>query len=323
VMAVATMLMIGLRYQVGGDWLNYVDILNGIGYRELTDVLRLSDPAYATLNWISDRIGFGIWFVNLVCGAIFTWGLTRFAREQTNPWLVMVVSVPYLITVVAMGYTRQGVAMGFILAGLADLERSTMRRFIFYIICAAAFHKSAVVVLPLVALSATRQRFATIVILMLTAVLLYYLFIQASSDKLMTNYVSAEYASQGAGIRVAMNLPPALIFLIFQKRFRLGEQQKKLWRNFAFGAIFALLMLRFTTATAAVDRLALYLIPLQMFVLSRLSDAFPSRGRTNPILIVAVIAYSALIQFVWLTYAANAWAWLPYRFYPFEASDIA
>jgi hypothetical protein len=128
----------------------------------------------------------------------------------------------------------------------------------------------------------------------------------------MTNYVEAEYQSQGAAIRVAMNLPPAILFLLFHKRFQLGEQQAKLWRNFSLGALLALTMLLFTNSSTAVDRLALYLIPLQMFVWGRLPGAFPEKGRLNTQLIVGIVAYSAAIQFVWLTYATNASSWLPY-----------
>jgi hypothetical protein len=310
-MALATALMIGLRYDVGGDWLNYIDILHDITLNGMGGP-RAQDPGYGLLNLIAGKAGLGIWAVNLACGVLFTWGLVKFARRQPNPWLVMVVSVPYLIIVVAMGYTRQAVAIGFILAGLAEFESKTLIRFLFYMLLATAFHKSAVVVVPLVGLTAARNRFVTGVLLLLTAVLLYYLFVQASVDKLMTNYVEAEYQSQGAGIRVAMNLPPAILFLLFHKRFQLNEQQTKLWRNFALGALLALGMLLFTNSSTAVDRLALYLIPLQMFVWGRLPSAFPDRGRLNMQIIVAVVAYSAAIQFVWLNYAANANFWVPY-----------
>lgn len=315
-MGILTILMIGLRYEVGGDWVTYREIFDFIGYQRFGDALGTSDPGYAVLNWIIGKIGVGIWAVNLVCGLIFTWGLVKFARRQPNPWLLMVVAVPYLIIVVAMGYSRQGVAIGFILAGLSVVQRTSLLRFAFYIVCAAAFHKSAVIVMPLVALSATRERLVTTVILFLTAILLYYLFIQESFDRLLTNYVEAEYNSQGAAIRVAMNLPPAIIFLLFQKRFELPTQEARLWRNFAISSFLALFLLVFTSSSTAVDRIALYLIPLQMFVLSRLPQAFPDRRRSNGLLMISVIGYSALIQFVWLNYAANAGYWLPYQLYP-------
>jgi len=315
-MGVFTVFFVGLRYEVGGDWLNYIDIMEVIRNRDFWEGVWKQDPGYGLLNWITARIGFGIWFVNLVCAVLFVFGMMKFARKQPNPWLVFVVAAPYLIIVVAMGYVRQGVAIGFILAGLSVLDRGILR-FLIYLSLGAAFHKSAVVVLPFVALSASRNRVLTAAIGFFSVFLLYYLFVQASVDKLVTNYVVAAYASQGAGIRVAMNIPPALLFMAFSKRFAADEQSRKLWRNFSIAALAALVLLEMTSATAAVDRLALYLIPLQMFVLSRLPFAFGNGGRPSSGLTLAVLLYSATIQFVWLNYADNSDSWLPYQFYPF------
>jgi hypothetical protein len=311
-------LMVGLRFEVGGDWVTYEDILLMTGYSEFWSVVQEPDPGYGVLNWFAAQLGWQIWFVNLVCGGIFSWGLIKFARQQPNPWLAVLVAVPYLIIVVAMGYTRQGVAIGFILAGLAGIERSSLVRFAVYVAFAALFHKSAVVVLPLVALAATQRRIIIVPALLGTALLLYYLFLDAAVDSLMTNYVEAEYQSEGAAVRVAMNVPPALIFLLFHKRFQLSEQTRKIWRNFALASLFALILLGLTTATTAVDRIALYLIPLQMFVLSRMPVAFGTRGGTNGMLVAFVIAYSATIQMVWLNYATHASAWLPYQVFPLD-----
>lgn len=309
-------LMIGLRFRVGGDWVGYLEIFEGFRFASLNMALTTSDPGYAFLNWLAHQLDVGIWFVNLVSAIIFAWGLIAFARRQPNPWLAVLIAVPYLVIVVAMGYTRQAVAIGFVLKGLSIVDRASLIRLAIYVALGAAFHKSAVIVLPLVALAATRDRFLTGGLLLLTAVLLYYLFVSESVDKLMTNYVEAQYRAEGAGIRVAMNLPPAIVFLLFQKRFALGEQMRKLWRNFAIAAFVAFLMLMGTDASAAVDRLSLYLIPLQMFVFSRLPEAFPDRRRANGQLIILIIAYSALIQFVWLNFAQHSQAWLPYRLFP-------
>jgi hypothetical protein len=315
-MGLLTAVMIGMRYDVGGDWLNYEEIFEAMRYLDFGEMLAMGDPGYMVLNWLFNKLGLEIWAVNLTCGLIFSWGLVRFARRQANPWLAVLIAIPYLVIVVAMGYSRQGVAIGIILAGLANLDRSTVARFAIYIVFAAAFHKSAVIVLPLVALAAARQRIVIVGLLGLTAVLLYYLFVQSSFDRMMTNYVEAEYSSQGAAIRVAMNMPPAVLFLLNQRRFGFSPQQQKLWRNFAVAALFALILLMFTTATTAVDRLALYLIPLQLSVLAALPEAFPTSGKPNGQLALGVIIYSAVIQFVWLNYATHAEYWLPYQLYP-------
>jgi len=68
-------------------------------------------------------------------------------------------------------------------------------------------------------------------------------------------------------------------------------------------------------SSTAVDRIALYVIPLQLFVFSSLPGLVRDRG-TSTALILGVVAYSFAVQFVWLNYADNAMEWVPYRVYP-------
>jgi hypothetical protein len=308
-------IMVGLRYQVGGDWITYEHIFEDFRYSDLATSLTRSDPGYSILNWIGHQFGYGIWFVNLVCAIVFAWGLVRFARRQPNPWLAILVGVPYLIIVVAMGYTRQGVALGFILAGLAIVDRSSVIRFSVYVLLAVTFHKSAIVVLPLVAMAATRNRMVTVGLFAVMAAMLYYFFVAASIDTLMLNYVEAEYTSSGAAVRIAMNIPPALLYLLFQRRFALDLEQRALWRNFSIAAIGCLALFLYLASSTVVDRLALYLIPLQLFVWSRLPEAFPDRRGANGQLVLVAILYSAMVQFTWLNYATHAEYWIPYDTY--------
>lgn len=315
-MIVLTTAMIGFRYEVGGDWFTYVQIFETLRYEPLYDILTMSDPGYGLLNWFVASLGAGVWMVNLVCAAIFMWGVARFVSKQPNPWLALLVGVPYLIIVVAMGYTRQAVAIGFILAGLSSPSGRRITRFWIYVAFAVAFHKTAIIVIPLVAISQARNRFLMAGIGIVAVGILYYLFVRSEIDGLMTNYVEQQYESQGAGIRVAMNLIPAAAFMLFRKRFGLDPDEEKLWRNFALAAFAALILLFASPSSTVVDRLALYLIPLQLIVFARLPLVFGREGRRNGQLTLAIIAYSALVQFVWLTSADNADYWLPYKVYP-------
>jgi EpsG-like putative glucosyltransferase len=313
-------LMVGLRFHVGGDWGSYERLFEDVRYLDVSRLITGSDPGYVFLNRVAIWLGVEIWFVNLVCGAIFAWGLVKFARRQPSPWLAMLIAVPYLIIVVAMGYTRQAVAIGFVLAGLAALERGGLVRFAILVLLAVTFHKSAIVILPIVALAASRNRLLTVGLLVVLAAILYSVFVSPAIDYMATNY--AQYEAQGAAIRVAMNIPPALIFLRYQREFGLPPWQQKLWRNFSIAAFATLAVLLMVSASAAVDRLALYLIPLQIFVLSRLPHIFRGNGAWNGQIMLALIAYSALIQLVWLNYADNAYYWLPYRVWPFFSDSM-
>lgn len=309
--------MVGLRYEVGADWETYIEIYDSARYTDWDEVFTFGDPGYYLLNWVAQALKIEVWSVNLACAIVFTVGLVKLARQQPNPWLAILVGIPYLVIVVAMGYSRQAVAIGLIMAALAAFERHKIISFVVYIIIATTFHKTAIIILPLVALTAVRHRAVIATIVLVMGYLLYNRFLEGGMDKLLTNYIEAAYSSQGAAIRVAMNLVPAGIFLLFQKRFELAEQQRKLWRNFSLAAFAMLVLLFALPSSTAVDRIALYIIPLQLVVLSRLPDAFPDADRQRNVqLVVGVILYSAMIQFVWLNFANHAEYWVPFHFYP-------
>ena len=314
--ALATFLMIAFRYKSGADWDTYQNIFDYVRDLRLGDVLRYGDPGYSLVNWVAGQLGLGFWCVNFICAIFFTWGLMRFARAQPNPWLAVSVAVPYLIIVVGMGYTRQGVAIGFILAGLAEFNSKKLIRFAIYIFFAATFHKTAVVILPIVALAAARDRILGGIALLAIAYFLYSTFLSSSVDILVTNYIDQGYDSSGAGIRVAMNLVPATIFLLWRKRFSMEADQKKVWILFSITSFVMLALLAISPSSTAVDRLSLYLLPLQVIVLSRVPDAFAVEGDRNPQLVLLVIFYSAIVQFTWFTFAVFSRFWIPYQIYP-------
>ena len=128
-------------------------------------------------------------------------------------------------------------------------------------------------------------------------------------------YISHVYESQGAGVRLAMNLPPSLIYLGASRRFTGSETERRIWRNFAVIAIFSVVALFLVASSVIVDRLALYIIPIQLFVLSRLPNVLSRTGRPTLLLVSCVLLYSAVVQFVWLNFANNSKNWIPYESY--------
>src|SRR5215210_4511752 len=73
-------LLIGLRYEVGGDWKNYEFMFDYVRRVDLQRAVEVGDPAYQFLNWAAHKLHADMWLVNLTCGAIFAWGLLRFSR---------------------------------------------------------------------------------------------------------------------------------------------------------------------------------------------------------------------------------------------------
>jgi hypothetical protein len=308
-------LVIGLRHEVGGDWGSYLLALEEITNEPLQKVLSNGDLAYNLLNWLAAETELGIYFVNTVCSALFAWGLLAFCRAQPRPWLALVVAVPYLVIVVAMGYTRQGVAIGLAMLGLVALNQGQLYKFTCWLILAALFHKSALIVLPVAAFSG-RKKWGALLGVLLVGVLMFMLLLAEHVDFLLAGYIIDEYASSGAGIRVAMNALPAALFLIFRNRFDLTPSQKSFWVWMSLGGLTLILLLAVSPSSTAVDRMALYWIPLQLFVWSRLPQAMGQRAGTQRQWAAMVLVYSFAVQFVWLFYADHNYAWLPYQFYP-------
>ncbi|MBC7618087.1 MAG: EpsG family protein, partial [Candidatus Saccharibacteria bacterium] len=299
-------LMIGLRHQVGGDWIDYAEHITEAGYQSMAQAVGTGDPAYGFLNWLAARTDLGPYFVNTVCAVLFAWGLVVFCRTQPRPWLALVVAMPYLVTVVAMGYTRQGTAIGLAMVGLAALSDRRILRFVVFVALAAAFHKSAVILMPLAILAGTRQKLWTALWVGLSSVLFYGLLLQDSVDAFTVGYIEAQYQSQGAAIRVAMNAVPAVLFLCLRRRFVMPQEDRVFWTWMSLGALAFVGWLVVSPSSTAVGRVALYWIPLQLFVLSRLPSALGPRNRQNAFWVRAVVAYSAAGLFVWLFFATHA-----------------
>jgi len=313
---VLLVLIIGLRDQIGVDWGNYLDYILVAENDSLYQALTRTEPAYSFLNWLAVQFGLGLYMVNTACAALFSSGLIVFCRAQPRPWLALVVALPYLVIVVAMGYTRQGVAIGLVMLGLVALSERKLLRFVFFIVLAAIFHKSAVILMPLAVLANTRNRIWTTFWVGLTTLLFFVLLLQESVEAFTSMYIDAQYDSAGAAVRVAMNALPAVLFLLLRRRFAMPQADRALWSWMSWGALAFVGLLEVSPSSTAVDRVALYWIPLQLFVLSRLPDALGQRNGQNVFWVYAVVAYSASVLFVWLFFAVHAFAWLPYRFYP-------
>lgn len=174
------------------------------------------------------------------------------------------------------------------------------------------------------------------------AAVAYSVLLAKDVESLYANYVDAGLQSEGALVRLLMNAAPAAVLLILRSRFQFDEFEKRLWMLFAMISLALLGAFYVTSASTALDRLALYMIPLQLAVFANVPYIFersdkeqdvltsdnsylqqnfemPPVGSANAVFIIAVVLlYYGSIQFVWLNFGANSMWWLPYRFYPLE-----
>ena len=83
----------------------------------------------------------------------------------------------------------------------------------------------------------------------------------------------------------------------------------------ALAALITVGVLLVSPSSTAVDRVALYLLPLQLYVFARLPDLLGQGGKRRN-WVLAVVGYYAVVLFVWLNFATHSKYWLPYQFYP-------
>lgn len=305
---------IGLRYQVGGDWGSYLGYLVRVTDAPFYEVFALKDPGYQVVNWVSAWLGFEVWFVNLVAATVFVVGLIQFVRTLPDPRIALAVSIPYMIIVMAMGYTRQAMAFGFVLWGLTFLVQQRLMGFVVLLAIGATFHKSAVILIPLAVLANTKNRTWSIVWVGSLGAVLFLLLLQEHVDTLYQTYITSDYseASEGGPIRAMMNALPALVFLAWRKHFDMTAQERALWFWVSILALCCLPLL--AVSATAVDRVALYLMPIQLVVASYFPQFFRPNGRVFAR--IAVLGLYGAVMFVWLNYAGHRSAWLPYQFWP-------
>jgi hypothetical protein len=116
--------------------------------------------------------------------------------------------------------------------------------------------------------------------------------------------------SDGALVRVFMNSVSAIIFFIYREKFKKTFHDEKLW---FFVSVVSILMfpLAFYYSTFA-DRIAIYFLPLQMVVLSRIPILIASRYYRTLFVLGVLLLYTAAL-FVWLNFGNFSRLWLPYQ----------
>ncbi|WP_457565119.1 EpsG family protein, partial [Caminibacter sp.] len=246
---------------------------------------------------------------------IFLWGLSKLLKSQPYPWIGLMVAFPYLIIVVSMGYMRQAVAIGFVMAAIAYLQRGSFFKYVVFVTLAVLFHKSAILMMAFGIFDKGKGKFFKLLALVLIAIGVYVSFVSKQANELWQNYVVADMKSQGAYIRAILNLIPALILFKFRKKWQEEFEDYNFWKMIALGVILAFILVPF--ASTAVDRMALYFIPLQIVVFSRLPVLLKNKIPVSNVVLL-IFVYYLTILLGWLFLAAHSAWWQPYRNYIFE-----
>lgn len=302
-------LFVGLRFDVGADWDGYLFI-----YERLTEQsLRFrGDIGFYTVMLLSREAGWDIWVPNLIFAAIFAVGLTTFAKRQANFPLVIAIALPYLIIAVAMSGVRQAAALGVLLLAFNAFARERYLWFALLVLTASMFHASAAILLGVGLLANTKGRLKTVALTLVLVPIAYYLF-SSSFDTYFDRYKTERVQSSGALIRVLMNFVPATLFLLNARAFGFTPQTTALWRGLAWVAFICLPLYLVVPSSTALDRLAIYLIPLQLVVFSNLPNLSLRWAPSKMLAVASIIIVYGLALATFFSFGVTSAEWLPYR----------
>jgi hypothetical protein len=307
------LIFIGLRHEVGGDWGGYLRRYNEAGSTEAINYITRFEIGFMFLNWVAYQLGGGIYMVNTVCASIFFGGLISFCRKLPLSFLAFTVAIPYMVIVVSAGYTRQSVALGLAMFAFGSISEGRFVRSMLYIVLATLFHKTAIILLPLVILYESKNFWLRLFSVASVSVLIVVFFLLEKLERLWVVYVEIGSQSDGAMVRLIMIAIPGIILIMNYSKMKKVWKDSYLWLIVSLLSI-ALIPLALGPMSTAVDRIALYFLPLQMVVFSRFPILISDRN-IRTMLIIGIILYYALVQFVWLNYSNfSAW-WVPYQNY--------
>ncbi len=306
-------LVVGLRYETGGDWFTYIENYAFLGQKDFVNVFVESlnnDYGFEALYWASLKMTGGPYFANLICSIIFVSGLLRFCNSMPNPWIAILIAVPYLIIVVGMGYVKQSAAIGFLLWGMVDLLSNRRTVFFVFLIFAMLFHKTAIF-LSFFAFLYDKKSMKNIFYFSLFFILGGYILLYERIEFLYYHYILHPYNdAKGVFFRIVIHFVSVLSFFFFSKEWKAKYKDYRFW---SLMAIFSILItpLAFIASTF-VDRILLYMIPLQIVVLSRAPELIKTQYLKELFVSMVVIFYF-IILILFFNFSYNAGSWIHYN----------
>lgn len=315
-MAVAIVLFMGIRYRVGMDWNNYDAIHNRLHDTDFSSLLGESEPLSQILMWVSSNSGTGMLITNLFSSAVLVLGVAFVAYRTSNPFLGILVALPYLLIAFGMSGVRQAIAIGIGLLVFSRWAEWSIAKKIIVAGLGALFHTSGLFVVAMVLID---NKFSMIPKVMVAAAAVGAVTYSAMSvDALSDNFAfysevylsgADSITSPGAILHMSLVQIPALAYLAWRRHL---EPFVPLPRLMLYGSVVALGVFGlYAFSSTAASRIIIYLYFVPIFFYPAVCEAAGWRQRDFALLMLSTAQILTLV--LWLLYANNSFAHLPYR----------
>lgn len=299
----------GLRFEIGPDWLGYLNIYNIAADADFSEALRRPEAVFFLLNKVADESGLGYGAVIFCCSLMFLFGCFKYARRTANPWLAMYVVMPYLIFIVSMSGIRQASAIGVGMLMLARWDRSSRLEKLAWTALATSFHNSAAVLLVFFIFD-LRVRLLTkmVITVVVVAGILYISRGAETVERYKSAYVEENLISGGAFFHLLLTAFPAALYVVFRRRLAAAGLAD---RNVLLASVFSLCAIPLLTiSSTGIDRVTLYFSFVQMWTYPALLRAGVVKTGVGKVAIGGLVM---AIFFVYFLFSDYVDAYVPYH----------
>jgi len=294
-------LVVGFRHNVGCDWGNYKNLFDYQHSLSLAAMAIKGEIGFVGLTKIIQYFNLTFTYLNVASALIFFFGLNVLAKRQKDPLTFLILAFPILIILLPMSGVRQGVAVGILCIALVCFMDKKLFKYLALVALATTFHTSSIVFLGLAPFVNSNFSFKRIFIAMLLLSPLLFLESVASNLSIYSaRYLESDMDSTGAIFRVGILVVTSLYFFFFLRK-KWEKSYPEDYQLVLIGSIAMLLCFSILALSTVVsDRLAMYLIPFQLIILSRI-QFFPSKYRRLASIFPFVLLFSAF--FVWAEFS--------------------
>lgn len=324
-------LLCGFRYYVGLDYGVYLALYNNISSISMTDILFDSNGI---------EVLFGL--LSLACKTLFNNPVALFMTyslmtvgffyagirklQVKYPWLLYLL---FLLVIFPLSFNimKQALSMSIVFFALTCAMNREVRKSILLTLVAMLSHMSAIVALPFVFVTLIWRRslstdksvrlFIKYTMFLIALGTVFYLgtplMLEGGVvDKYSDLYGSGGYYadSEASPIRILLKVLVIGFILIFYRHFSRKTDQFNVLFLFALSE---LLLLIIGLGSAPISRIALYLLPFALVILSSFPGLF-RRGVSECVAMLSMVLFG-IIYFVTLYYVKGGSGIFPYNFW--------
>lgn len=306
--ALVLAVFVGTRFKVGCDYLAYearfYGLQEGLTWQE---ILAKAEPGFYLLSINLRDLGYSHLSVLFTAGLIYVFCLWRFSRVWVNPLAILALTFPVLIVQLGMSGVRQALAVGFLMLGYSAFIRKQWLWVAVWVLVAAQFHASAIILLPLAYLAVRDVSMSRIVgaIVILGPVVAWLIGDRAEVyNARYVDQIYGENSSGGAWFRYVLVLVP---FLLFEwKRKLIAALHPDLFPIIRLFSLITMSMLVVGfVSSVALHRLIFYVMPVSILALLCVSRVLAQQQRNQGWLLLPFFFYGVYMV-SWMTLSRHA-----------------